>query len=98
MTRRVQPIETMVAGPASGQASGGRPARPAPPNLAVLKVVSSRAEATLPGGMQSARTKDDAAKEELDDWLKLRKGVAFGVLLAVPFWIALAILAVWLLR
>jgi hypothetical protein len=44
--------------------------------------------------------RSDAAGEHrgADGWRKAPKGIALGLLLAIPFWVALAIVVVWFLR
>jgi len=68
------------------------------PSAISLKVVSSRAAGgTLPG-MRERHPENATAGERPDAsaWLKLPKGIALGVLLAIPFWLILAGLAVWI--
>jgi hypothetical protein len=101
-TRRGLAIDPTVANAPSEQAPGSRVAqagapRPSRPDLALTLLSSRAAEGVPTGGMPQPRPADDAAAGPLDAnaWRKLPKGIALGVLLAIPFWVALA---VWLLR
>jgi hypothetical protein len=90
MTRRVLSIEPAPAGQVSGQATGERAARPVLPNYAALKLVSSRTGTAAPPDGAAASERADA-----DAWLKLPKGIAIGLLLALAFWAVLAVCLLW---
>lgn len=95
--RRVTSIGPLVASAPSGQAEGDRAAlRPEqPPRRGAgfgvsLKVVSSAEPPALDVEHEAAGERRDG-----DHWLKLPRGIVLGVLLAIPFWGALAVWLLW---
>ncbi len=69
--------------------AGAAPAPPGARARAALRLVSSAA------GAANA----PAARNEVSDeaWRRAPRGIVFGVLLAIPFWVAIGALLAWLL-
>ena len=88
---RMTSVEPMVAGAPSGRREGG-PATPLDEPVplrrrgfcASLKLVASRPARPAAG-----------EGEEAEDWAKLPRGIVIGILLAIPFWVALAVWLLW---
>jgi hypothetical protein len=102
-------ILTIEPSPAR-KSSGPAPVRRiAPSDVALALLVRSghearrqptpAAECPPATGVQGSRPAGSAAGGRVDEnaWLKLPKGVAVAGLLVLPFWLAMAALAVWLL-
>jgi len=94
MTKRVLMSEP-AASPAPEPASDGRLARHAPPPARAAGSHRFPTAVVLPvERTTSLRDEAEGEHPDMDTWLKLPKGVAFGILFAAPCW---ALLAVWLL-
>jgi len=71
------------------RAADAAPAAPGARARAALRVVSSAA-----GAANAPAARNEASDEA---WRRAPRGIVFGVLLAIPFWVAIGALLAWLL-
>ena len=91
--KRTLRMEPSIAKAPAGRSSGGRPSSTETPRQ--FHVVGTG----LPREAAPADAEREAARQAAEEraWLTLPKGIILGLLLAIPFWLAVAGLAYWLL-
>jgi hypothetical protein len=81
----------LIAKAPVGRPSGGHSVSPEAPRQ--FRVVGSG----LPH--EASGAEDETVRRDVDEraWLRLPRGIAFGLMLAIPFWLAVAVFVYWLL-
>ena len=84
--------------PQSHRMADAAPASQGRPPRAMLRLVAASADAAVRIG-KSRRPDGDATADDADDetWRRVPRGIGLALLLAIPFWVAIALALAWLL-